>query len=173
MKYQVHWENPQHRAVFLILKHALCLRPTAASTPHGRTVVGMHCLPPGSLFHVTPPPPFWNNMCKGQERADQRELESAHNIRLLLALEEGPTFLLLITAGLPLFLEHVLCWAAVCPGSPSVTERVFQVFVPSPSPQRALECCSPSPFPLRMGTQGIREPTREILIKPVWEGRPL
>ena len=44
-----------------------------------------------------------------------------------LALEEGPILLLWRVAGLSLFLEHVLCWAAVCPRTPSVTESMPSV----------------------------------------------
>lgn len=126
------------------------------------------------VYSMWLPPPHSETTCaKGKRGLTKGSWSQLTTFGSFWHWRKDQPFLLLITAGLPLFLEHVLCWAAVCPGSPSVTERVFQVFVPSPSPQRALECCSPSPFPLRMGTQGIREPTREILIKPVWEGRPL
>lgn len=128
VNYQEQLGKLQHRVVFLISKYAsLCLwDTTAASTPHGGTV-GMQCLPPASLFHVTFPL-YWNNEYKGQENAEQRELESVRNIWLFfLALEEGPILLLWGVAGLSLFLEHVLCWSAVCSGSPSVTESAPSV----------------------------------------------
>ena len=86
VRYQVQLGKPWHRAVFLISKYASLWLwdATAASTPHGGTV-GMHCLLPASLFHVTFPP-NWNNVYKRQENAEQRELESVRNIWLFFGV---------------------------------------------------------------------------------------